>query len=410
MRPNAVAKNIVVSKMPKSIVATAEDGSTRTFKSIQAAAEFITEKSEPGSTNFAKYRAVLAALFKTQKSMHGYTWSKSSVIFKDDSLENIADDDCLTLGEEIDAMFSGSKIRKDVINDQKVVSVWDILRIVYPTTSRNNLSRTLANMISNYPDVKDTISYHIFPFDTRSGRTPVTSEEGFLNFLECLEGERAVSFRKKAKKVVLQYLRGDLRLAQEIVERAGETRDVFAVPSSNSSMINGQILQAPRHDSKKIAHFSGELVYVMVVSVGGKELVKIGHTDNLMRRVREHARDYEIVSMWSVVPFPKAKSLESEMKDVLLPWNTRIEVAGKVRTELYAGIGVDEVDELVLETRSRLADEMNIDLLVDPRVASLKKQILSLECEHLEVSSRIATIEERKHALKKKLDEIQRNP
>ena len=394
--------------MPKTIVATAEDGSTRTFKSIQAAAEFVTEKSEPGSTNVAKYRGVLAALFKSQKSLHGYTWSKTSVIFKDNS--SVADDDCLTLGEEIDAMFSGCKIRKDVINDVKVVSVWDILRIIYPTTSRANLSRMLTNIMSNYADVKEAISYHIFSFDTQSGRTPVTSEEGFLNFLECLECERAVSFRKKAKKVVLQYLRGDLRLAQEIVERAGETRDVFAVPSSNSSMINGQVLKSPRHESKKIAHFTGELVYVMVVSVGGNELVKIGHTDNLMRRVREHARDYEIVSMWSVVPFPKARTLESEMKDVLLPWNTRLEIAGKVRTELYAGIGADEVDELLLETRSRLADEMNIDLSVDPRVASLKKQILSLECEHLEVASRIQTIEERKSALKNKLETLLNPP
>jgi hypothetical protein len=151
---------------------------------------------------------------------------------------------------------------------------------------------------------------------------------------------------------------------------------------------------------------SGNVVYIMEVVVEKKKNVKLGYTDNIRRRLREHCRDYIIEYVWSIIPFCNAKDLESEMKDQLFVYNTKIDFNGKTRVELYEDISPGEVDDIGLAIRQRMATEQNIDIasLEQERCyfSEMKHEQVELQIKHLE-----STLKQREILSKLKDKEIE---
>ena len=271
------------------------------------------------------------------------------------------DENQYTFGDEVDDIFRGNRVRLVKRDGVMHVSIIDVMKIVYPDHDSSAWSRILRQVAERYPELNKYISHHQFP-GVGQRSTPICCSMGFLKIVNLLDGPRAAAFRHKSMEVLHRYMSGDLSLVDEIVDRAVVNENpLFPSPvESNQNMINCRVLKAPRHTGDFLGDYSRKhVVYVMSIKFDGKSFVKIGYSDNIMRRMKEHANSYDIDFVWSIVEFQECVALEAELKDRLIPYNVHITIKGKKRTEIYADITPELVDEILLKTRDDKLRECN---------------------------------------------------
>jgi len=373
-------------------VSNDERGEVVVYDSVGKAVLFYMSlrNEDPANVKPINRRAQVMTLCKNKRTFKGYTWGfvndVRSSAETSPAVESVVDStsdetdvsntpaasssaghepalelDVFTFGDEVDDIFRGNRVRLVKLGGVMTVAMIDVMKIVYPDCGSSHWSKTLRQVTERYPEVGALVSYHQFP-GVGQRPTPVCNSMGFLKIVNLLDGPRAADFRHKSMQVLHRYLSGDLTLVDEIVERAESNNNpLFPTPvETNSSVVNTRVLKAPRHNGAFVGDYSNKhVVYVMSIKVEGKSFVKVGYSDKVMRRMREHCNTYDVEYVWSIVEFQECVALEAELKERLLPYNVHLTVKGKKRTEIYDDITPDIVDEILLKTRDDLGKECN---------------------------------------------------
>jgi len=363
--------------MAKTVVATAPNGSTRVFKNIQKAAEYLTSSVEPGAS-VSKYRAILAGLFESQREMAGYTWSKDSGRVVQEEVveavmgeevvevpENIAgsseyendEGPILTLGhyhknpdsesffELVDSIFRGDSVRLCCINNVKMVSVYDVLSII--SERPNQVWTSYKRICDENPEVKEY--QYTYQFLGQGQRpTPVVDAQGFHLIAMAASGVRARQFRMKAADVLHKVLEGNLDdlqgSAPAYEEALGHSNSLYRLARPS----------AGRHDGESLSNFTGACVYILTIKVDDKDMLKIGRSDDFNARIAQHDKVFDVQKVYSITPCDKSWKLEKVAKERLCYYNHPVEIGGKRYLELYRGVTPEEADRVVHECAREL--------------------------------------------------------
>lgn len=117
--------------------------------------------------------------------------------------------------------IEGQEIRKF----ENLISVLDVLKVI----GGQKNPRAAWNYLRNkYPGIANKIGYR--KLKDKNGRlssqkTPMASEQVVLEILVLLPGEVGDKYREKEANIFLRYLKGDITLANEILERVANPND-----------------------------------------------------------------------------------------------------------------------------------------------------------------------------------------
>lgn len=414
--------------MAKTVVATAPDGSRKVFKNIQAAAAFLQESVEPEAT-VTKYRNMLASLFKNQREMAGYTWSKDTGAVEElENTENNFEDgeevndveEVVVLSEEVqvgetdglrgenngssdhmtrhfqnpesesffelvDSIFQGDRVRLCVINDVKMVSAYDVIAIIAESSEHRKIFQRLCEA---YPEVMTFV--YMYQFQGQGQRpTPVVDAEGFHVIAMLSPGRRAGLFRVKSAGVLKNVLEGNFdELRQGSVpayhEAVGHSNQLYRLARP----------AATRHDGQTLANFAGPCVYILTIRVGEKDMLKVGRSDDFNTRLAQHDKVFDVQEVYSITPCEKNFKLERAVKDRLRNYNHPVEINGKRYTELYLGLTPEDADGVVQECAKELETG-------DDRAFKLRMKELDRELAITASNRDMAEIEKMKLSIEK---------
>ena len=419
--------------MAKTVVATTPRGSRRVFKNIQAAAEFLVDSVEPGA-NASKYRAMLASLFKNQREMAGYTWSKSSAsvvaeeVVEEVEVEEVEEveveeadlggDEVEEVGSEnevlnteadgrlditsgldsqihqnpesesffelVDSIFRGDGVRVCVIDNVKMVSAYDVISIISESTAQWKIYQRLCDA---NPEVKTFVYMYQFS-GARQRPTPVVDAQGFHVIAMLTPGRHAGQFRVKAAEVLKKYLEGNLEELRETPapayqEALGHSNHLYRLARPS----------AARHDGQSLANFAGACVYILAIKVEDKDMLKIGRSDDFNARLAQHDKVFDVQEVYSITPCEKNLKLERAVKDRLRNYNHPVEIGGKRYTELYLGLTLEEADDVVQKCAKDL--EAGDDRAFQMRMKEIELQ-MKVEERHVKAEERHVKAEERR--------------
>jgi hypothetical protein len=112
---------------------------------------------------------------------------------------------------------SDASVRVAVINGVKMVSAYDVIRLVIEPT--NNPRCYWARAIRKYPELTHGGKSHKFPGE-RQQITPVIDAKRVVVLLNVIPGRAAANFRLYSADIVVRYLGGDDKLVSEIQKNA----------------------------------------------------------------------------------------------------------------------------------------------------------------------------------------------
>ena len=264
---------------------------------------------------------------------------------------NISSTETYTFTDEVDSIFQGNGVRIFDGEDEKLVSVFDVVAVV---TKCTNPRMTIARIYEEYPELKDDVKF--VQFNGQGQRqTPVMNSQAFIELVQVLPGKTAARFRRKGAAVLARYLRGDVTLIPEIAGNAANTSaatELFPAPSDHTNrLFRIQRLEAERHAGASIGDFGYQpCVYVLNARVNDCDVVKVGSTNDIVRRVGEHLQDLDIQSVYSVIPCDMAFKLERNVHDRLRPYQMK----GVRGLELYQGVTAEHADTVVTSCAGEL--------------------------------------------------------
>ena len=202
-----------------------------------------------------------------------------------------------------------------------------------------------------------------------------------------LPGERGTRFRLKGAEVLSRYLKGDVTLIAEVANNANTispASELFTPPTDHTSrLFRLSALTAPRLQGKTIADFPGLCVYVLEIKHDEKSMIKLGRSDKFIDRLAAHEKYYKVESVYSVVPCNHPPTVETAVKNRLLPFREPIVINGKRSLEVYYGVTAEEVDRVVTACveEAELLDERRYNLKRDE--IGLRKREIDLEIARL---------------------------
>ena len=245
---------------------------------------------------------------------------------------------------EIHALWNSPDLRSTELEGIRFVSVFDVVTVV---TKCTNPSMTISRIYEEYPELKDDVKFVQFHGQGQR-RTPVMNSQAFIELVQVLPGKTAARFRRKGAAVLARYLRGDVTLIPEIAGNAANASaaaELFPAPSDHTNrLFRIQRLEAERHAGASIGDFGYQpCVYVLNARVNDCDVVKVGSTNDIVRRVGEHLQDLDIQSVYSVIPCDMAFKLERNVHDRLRPYQMK----GVRGLELYQGVTAQHADTLV---------------------------------------------------------------
>eukprot|EP00951_Prasinocladus_malaysianus_P011110 scaffold81948_cov16-Prasinocladus_malaysianus.AAC.1 len=269
-----------------------------------------------------------------------------------------------TFSDQVNDMFVGKRLRVFVTDEKRVVSAFDVISVILG--EGRNLCVEFRKILNNYPDFQ--YERHIFGPGHRP--TPVIDAAGFVRLAMLLPGAKAAKFRDRACDVLRRYLEGDVTLVSEIVQNSqnastSPTSELFAPPQDHvNRLFRLGNLTAPRLEGKTLSDFTGTCVYVLKIRHEGRDLIKIGRTDEFILRLDAHDRHFQVESVYSVVPCQQFTTVEKKVKDRLRPFRYPILINGRRSMEVYFGISAEQVDRVVVECteQTELLDEREYNL------------------------------------------------
>lgn len=378
------------------------DVDVKSYETITSAINFIVEKNE---SKYSKYNSQslinkVRKLCSENAKFLGYTWSfdppsaRYEITVIDDSDDNtsrcldkvsqlsdmMSEIDVFTFRDNVDSLFLGKNVRVYEQNSIKFVSLIDIITLL--TSDPNYASKIYNRVIHEYEELKDFIIYHTFEGQGQKS-TPLVDKYGLMEFLMVLPGKKAALFRRKAAKILVRYLEGDVTLVQEIVDNASTTipeNHVLETPKDFANkLFRLSELSCERQKGRNINEFGFyPCVYILNVKYNGLPAVKVGSTMDFIRRIGEHINDLDVTDVYSIIPCSAYSYLEREVHMRLRTYKVNGE------SEIYHGVSAQQIDDLVFACLDNIKKDF-----VDNQVRDHEFRMKELEIKKLELECRL---------------------
>lgn len=369
------------------ILAVAVDNpdDTLTFESYTAAAKHFQV------THHSRIRSAL----QTQTPINGYKLTqleKSSHVDLPQTEQQVPSaHGVLTLWEEVDDLFKGSKIRYTT-DEPRLVSVYDVIRVM---TEHTNTRMAFATMQQNYAEV--VRNFTTFQF-TGSGEraTPVCTVPEIIELINILPGVRAARFRSAGAKVLVRVLGGDDSLVDEIRENSEKMSSISQEDQSNPMNLfklpNGMtganatcsLMLAPSMQGKTVADIRGACTYILLFKHQTKLAIKFGWTKDLQKRVREHYRTYPDMKVWSACAcqFQEvAVEAEQLFKGKMTAYLQQIQFGNKTSTEVLIGVDPGDAERHMQDAVETVTSELSMHNPLSLKELDIKRLTLELELQ-----------------------------
>lgn len=361
----------------------ADPSKVHEFQSLLAAkrAMFEWHQKNVGHSLLKKYA-------ERRQEAYGYRWEmvyQDSVEVDNDAIP-ACDHNVFTFRECVEGIFNGGKVR---VTDEtpRRASVFDVIRVV---TETPNPRVTFQRLCAEYTDIV-TRCYNCQFHGERQRETPVADAEGLMYIIQLLPGRRAALFRMHAAQLLVRFLAGDQSLHDEIDANAEAqaalhtshqmqmmTDVVYANPKSRK-----YIMKSSRMAGKHIHQFYNKpVVYLLGFESEGKNYVKVGWSDDIRSRMEAHFKDYPNFELYSIVSMDNAYRLEKAFKERFAAYNEEVAIGGKIKTELFTGLAIEDADEGLVELYHELRLQNASDKQIELERMKLEAQLRMAEMQH----------------------------
>jgi hypothetical protein len=296
----------------------------------------------------------------------------------------------LTLWEEVDEMFKGSKIRYTTEQPVKV-SVFDVIQTI---TGITNPRVTFANLQHQHADVVNQFYTHTFSgMGERS--TPVCTVPQMIELINILPGVRAARFRCAGAKVLVRFLGGDETLIDEMRENAERMEQVASTSDGDNPMQMFQLpngmtganaacsmVLSPSLQGKTVADIRGPCTYLILFQYNDKQAIKFGWTKDLKKRIRDHYRQYPQMRVWWAVQCTYnelAEKTESLFKGKMTAYLEQIKLGGKVSTEVLVGVSPEVAEQQMQAALETVSCENSMYNPLALKELEIKKMVVENE-------------------------------
>lgn len=303
----------------------------------------------------------------------------------------------LTLWEEVDEMFKGSKIR--YTKEQPIkVSVFDIIRII---TGNTNPHMTYARLQQG--DAEALTFCENFQFSGMGERpTPVCTVPQVIELINILPGARAKRFRSSGAKVLVRFLGGDETLIDELRENAERMEQMASTSNGENPMQMFQlpdgmtganascsVMLSPSMKDKTVADMRGPCTYLILFQYNDKLAIKFGWTKDLKKRIREHYRYYPQMRVWwarQCTYNELAEKTERLFKGKMTAYLDQIKLGSKVSTEILIGVSPEVAEQQMEAAFEIVSCEHSMHNPLALKELELKKMALELELSKQQVA------------------------
>jgi hypothetical protein len=340
------------SKIPSAIAVRAtsvtDPTNVRRFASLYAAKSAL-EKEFGIKVHHERIRKDATA----NKEAHGFKWELEHAPEPEQIVsENAGGPDdgyVFTFRENVEAIFAGGKVR---VTDEtpKRASVFDVISVVTAVKNPRDVLRELCTKYKDFVDFSD----NIYTFKGIGQRpTPVCTAQQFMMLVNVLPGHRAALFRISGADVLVRYLAGDQTLHAEIDENAERQA---SLPDTHPMRMMTEALQqkpinkaceflSPNMTDKHIGKYNKKpLVYLLYFEYKGAGYAKVGHTRDIIERMKKHVKELPGCQLYTVVLSDDAEAMEQEFKEQFTINRMHVTVGGKVQTELFTGMEMSEFE------------------------------------------------------------------
>lgn len=295
----------------------------------------------------------------------------------------------LTLWEEVDDLFKGSKIRYTT-EDPKRVSVYDIIKaitgVVNPRDAFAKLQQEKKELVDEFYNLQFT--------GAGERPTPVCTVPQVIELINVLPGVRAAKFRLAGAKVLVRFLGGDDSLVEELRENAermeaiahegqSNTMNMFELPKGmTGANAVCSLMLSPSMQGKTVADMRGACTYLLLFKHNGELAIKFGWTKDLQKRVRDHYRVYPDMRIWTawMCRFQEvAVETEKLFKGKMGAYLQEVQVGSKLRTEVLVGVEPKDAETQMQDAVDTVTSELSMH---NPMVIKeLEIQKLQIELE-----------------------------
>lgn len=295
----------------------------------------------------------------------------------------------LTLWEEVDDLFKGSKIRFTT-TEPKLVSVYDIIKTM---TGYTNARVAYATVQQNYQEV--VRNFTTLQFSGAGERpTPVCTVPQMIELINVLPGERARKFRSAGAKVLVRFLGGDDSLVEELRENAermeaiahegqSNTMNMFELPKGmTGANAVCSLMLSPSMEGKTVADMRGACTYLLLFKHNGELAIKFGWTKDLQKRVRDHYRVYPDMRIWAawMCRFQEvAVETEKLFKGKMGAYIQEVQVGSKVRTEVLVGVEPKDAEAQMQDAVDTVTSELSMHNPMAIKELEIQKLQIELE-------------------------------
>ena len=340
------------------------------------------------------HHSVIGRALERGTAVNGFKFRRLETPTTQDTVTEIApqptQQGVLTLWEEVDELFKGSKIR--YTRDEPIkVSVFDVIRTV---TGVTNPRCAFASLQQQYAEVVAE-TYH-FQFSGMGERpTPVCTVPKMIELINVLPGARAARFRSAGAKVLVRFLGGDETLIDEVRENAEHMAQVASTSNGENPMQmfqlpNGMtganatcsLMLSPLMQGKTVADMRGPCTYLILFQYRDKPAIKFGWTKDLQKRIKDHHRMYPQMRVWWAIQCTYsevAESTERLFKGKMSAYLEQVQLGTKTSTEVLIGVSPEVAQQQMQAAFDTVACENSMHNPLAMKELEIKKMALENE-------------------------------
>lgn len=300
----------------------------------------------------------------------------------------------LTLWEEVDEMFKGSKIRYTT-EEPKKVSVFDVIQTV---TGITNPRVTFANLQQQQAAVVN--QFYNYKFSGMGERpTPVCTVPQVIELINVLPGARATRFRAAGAKVLVRFLGGDETLIDEVRENSERMTQLATTSNEDNTnpvrmfeLPNGMtganaacsLMLSPSMQCKTVADMRGPCTYLIMFQYQDKPAIKFGWTKDLHKRIKDHHRMYPQMRVWWATQCTYsevAEKTERLFKGKMGAYVEQVQLGSKTSTEVLVGVSPEVAEQQMQDAFDTVACENSMHNPLAMKELEIKK--LAVENEKM---------------------------
>jgi predicted GIY-YIG superfamily endonuclease len=229
--------------------------------------------------------------------------------------------------------------------------------------------------------------------------------DGVAQVASLLPGARAAEFRGAPLQALARFMSPSSPEPQDAHVVEADVRS-HPLPPRAAEYPNPKYRRfVLKRTGESLAPYYGKyLVYLIEFEFHGTVYVKVGYTTDMRERMATHASELPGCQVYNVYTSEVAHALEAAFKDMYAQFNTPLNVNGKLKTELFAGITLEEADaglallhaEQSLKTEdARRLEELRAERQMELRRMEHEREMRAMEREmkRMETQVRLKLVE-----------------